>query len=504
MKKEFEKTYAKMIRSDEILPEEWQNIYEVTACLKDTPGKQTFLIQDKTDGTKYILKLAEKEEALHLLEEAQILQELQEAREGDEIDGEIMTGIRDLIRIGDTVYLLRNYIEGFSLAEIGQMHGFAEEEIRRIGILLCRSVMKLHQRRPPLIHRDIKPENIIVKRDQSLVLIDMETARSYKEGKREDTYFAGTRETAAPEQYGFGQSDERTDVYGIGRTLLYMVTGDYLLEDLQKVSGDRRLCGIIRKCCSIDPNSRYSSVEKLMRELQRCRLAEKKREAGIRVLTAVVLLLCAAVAALSLQVWSLKRMIGLPEHGSRSDKHTQAQEMSEETQKDVNDNGERIIINGWNVTAYDLLLEQIIENCNQKEYRKMAQQCGQLLTALYEDEKLISVAAEDTYYYEQDDERWEPYQIVRLGYEKVADDLAYHDEMLRAEAGNLEQYQYHIALVMRGFIETTETDQEGNEIHSLLYQYQSTQSGERRDIDYSIHELVETIIMGIELYQEEN
>ena len=70
--------------------------------------------------------------------------------------------------------------------------------------------------------------------DGTLTLIDYETARCYKEGLDEDTYFMGTRGTAAPEQYGFGQSDIRTDIYGIGRTLLYLLTGGYRLEELDK------------------------------------------------------------------------------------------------------------------------------------------------------------------------------------------------------------------------------------------------------------------------------
>lgn len=505
MKREFEELYAKMIRSNEILPEEWRELYEVTACLKDSPDKKTYLLKDKADGTKYILKVADGEEAPHLLEEARIWRELQELQEEDGSAGEMMPGVEAVISRGDTAYLLRNYIEGVSLAELGEMHGFAEEEIFHIGILLCQSVMKLHQKKPPLIHRDIKPENIIVKPDRSIVLIDMETARAYKKGKHEDTYFAGTRETAAPEQYGFGQSDARTDIFGIGRTLLYMTTGDYQLEDIQKVSGNRQLHGIIRKCCSLDPDKRFTSVEKLMRELKRCRPVAKKEKAGIRILTALVLVLCVAVAALSVQVWLLRDMIVTQEQGNEKAGHTQPQsKISNAKEADMEHKGDRIVITGWDVTDYDLLVEQIIESCDQKEYQTMVQQCRRLVTALYQDEKLMSVAAEDTYYYEKDDERWESYRIVRLGYEKVADDLAYHDAMLKAELDNFESYQYYIASTIRGRIESTEIDEEGNEIRSLLYQYRDESGGKRADIDYSIQEMTDAIILGIELYQEEN
>lgn len=486
MKNKFEETYAKIIKSDEILPKEWQDLYEVTACLKDSPGKKTYLLKDKTDGEKYILKLAMKEEAAHLLEEGKVLEEFQKAWTKDRLTGRTEIRIKELLDLGEKVYLLRNYIEGSSLAEIGEIHSFSEEEIFHIGILLCRNVMKLHQRKPPVIHRDIKPENIIIKEDGGLVLIDLETARIYKKGKREDTYFAGTRETAAPEQYGFGQSDERTDIYGIGRTLLYMKTGDYLLEDMGRVAGDRRLNRIIRKCCSFDPDSRFESVEKLIYELQKCQSAPKREKRSIRILAVIALLQCVAVVMLSVWVASLKK------------------EISEDIDEDIINYKDRIIINGWDVTDYDLLLERIVESCEQKDYQLMAEQCSQLVVELYEDEMLKQVETIDTYYYETDDERWGPYHIVRMGYEKVADALAYHDRMLEAEVNNFDEYKYYIASVIRGGIESTEIDRDGNVIHTLLYQYKNKENAEQVVIDHSIYELISAIIAGIEIYQAEN
>lgn len=510
MKSKFEETYAKIIKSDEILPKEWQELYEVTACLKDSPGKKTYLLKDKTGGEKFILKLAMKEEAAHLLEEGKVLEELQKAeiKGGPAERTEIR--VKELLDLGETVYLLRNYIEGSSLAEIGEIHSFSEEEIYHTGILLCRSVMKLHQRKPPVIHRDIKPENIIIREDGSLVLIDLETARIYKKGKREDTYFAGTRETAAPEQYGFGQSDERTDIYGIGRTLLYMKTGDYLLEDMDRAAGDRRLNSMIRKCCSFDPDSRFESVEKLICELQKCQSASGGEKRDIRILTTVVLFLCVAVVLLSVWVVLLKKELSVPgrteeEQGSGESGLTEVQaQISEDMDEELINYKDRIIVNGWDVTDYDLLLEQIVDSCEQKDYQLMAEQCSQLVAELYEDEMLKQVEAIDTYYYEADDERWGFYHIVRMGYEKVADNLAYHDRMLEAEVDHFDEYKYYIASVIHSAIESTETDREGNIVHTLLYQYKNEENAERVDIDHSIYELISAIIAGIEIYQEEN
>ncbi len=496
---EFEEAYTEMIKEEAALPEEWRGRYEVTACLKDSVNKKTYLLKEKSGEKRYILKLAFREETAHLLEEGKILKELQKT-EDQRIFAEEAVSAVEVIDKGQKAYLLRDYIEGSSLAEIGEKQSFSDKEILQIGILLCRSVQNLHQRKPPVIHRDIKPENIILRKEKSIALIDLEMARFYKKGKSEDTYFAGTRETAAPEQYGFGQSDERTDIYGIGRTLLYMKTGDYLLEDMKRVSGNRRLNSIIKKCCEFDPDNRFPSVKALLYELQRGLSYEDSDKKRMRMLTILVGILGMAVLILLLQVILLKR-------NADNEQDAPSRKSAANWQEELGgaeNYQDRILILGWDVTDYDLLVAQILDSCEQREYDLLAKQCGQLFTELYQDEFLQAVEAEDTYYYEENDARWEAYHITRTGYEKAADDLAYHDRMLESEIDNLEQYRYYIFSTIRGIVEATETDGEGNIVHTLLYQYQNSKVENKEEVDYCIDEILNAIICGIELYHSEN
>ncbi len=83
------------------------------------------------------------------------------------------------------------------------------------GVELCRLLDQLHRMEPPVIHRDIKPENILLSPEGKPCLIDFDIARSYKAGQDSDTTFMGTRRTAAPEQYGYAQTDGRTDLYAL-------------------------------------------------------------------------------------------------------------------------------------------------------------------------------------------------------------------------------------------------------------------------------------------------
>ena len=75
---------------------------------------------------------------------------------------------------------------------------------------------KLGEMNPPVIHRDIKPDNIMIDRDRKVYLVDFNISRELDGTKVRDTVAMGTRGFAAPEQYGFSESDIRTDFYSLG------------------------------------------------------------------------------------------------------------------------------------------------------------------------------------------------------------------------------------------------------------------------------------------------
>ena len=80
---------------------------------------------------------------------------------------------------------------------------------------MCEAVRELHECfNPPLIHRDLKPANIVLSNGR-VFLIDFGIARVYRSGSVSDTSHLGTRAYAPPEQYGFGQTDTRSDVYDV-------------------------------------------------------------------------------------------------------------------------------------------------------------------------------------------------------------------------------------------------------------------------------------------------
>ena len=130
-------------------------------------------------------------------------------------------------------------------------------EVAKVGVDMCRA-LELCERND-IIHRDIKPENIMVTPDGSIRLLDMDAARMVREKKSADTDLIGTVGYAAPEQYGFGTSDERTDIYSLGVVLCELVTGSLPKDRIPQ----GRLGKIIRKCTQIDPVNRYKNVQEL-------------------------------------------------------------------------------------------------------------------------------------------------------------------------------------------------------------------------------------------------
>lgn len=134
----------------------------------------------------------------------------------------------------DVCFLLRDYIKGPLLGEHSE-HLYArythfrdfENALLPYMMECCQIISILHHEKPPIIHRDIKPENFVWEESsQTLVLIDIDAGRQFTPSKTRDTVFTGTYGNAAPEQFGFGQSDIRTDVYGLGKTFLSLLSGN--------------------------------------------------------------------------------------------------------------------------------------------------------------------------------------------------------------------------------------------------------------------------------------
>lgn len=139
--------------------------------------------------------------------------------------------IVDLFKDNENFYIVMDYFSGSNLQDLVRKEGrISEKVLVKWTIELLEVLEYLHSRNPPVIYRDLKPANIIVDETGRLKLVDFGTARFHREGANEDTIYIGTQGYAAPEQYGAGRSDQRTDLFNLGMTLVNLSTGIHPLK----------------------------------------------------------------------------------------------------------------------------------------------------------------------------------------------------------------------------------------------------------------------------------
>ena len=124
---------------------------------------------------------------------------------------------------------------------------------------ICDGLQFLHDADPPIIHRDIKASNIMVTDDGIVKIIDYDAAKIYIAGQDKDTMMIGTQGLAAPEQYGFAQSNVRTDLYALGKLIERMLPGN--------VDAGR----ITNKATEMDPKKRYTSAAQMKGQILKIR-----------------------------------------------------------------------------------------------------------------------------------------------------------------------------------------------------------------------------------------
>lgn len=201
---------------------------------------------------------------------------LAEANLMKRLDHPALPRIVDIIDDGETIYVIMDYIEGQSLDKILQSYGpQPEETVISWAMQLCDALSYLHSQNPPVIYRDMKPANVMLKPEGNLKVIDFGIAREYK-GTSKDTTILGTRGYAPPEQYGARETDGRSDIYSLGMTMHYLLTGidpmqpgyEYHSVRYYNPNLSDGIEAIVDKCTQIDAENRYQNCAELMYDLE--------------------------------------------------------------------------------------------------------------------------------------------------------------------------------------------------------------------------------------------
>lgn len=186
----------------------------------------------------------------------------------------------------DGLLVAEEYIEGELLSEYLTEHVLTEAQYISIARQLCDGLEKLHSCNPPVIHRDIKPSNIIVNSKGSVKIIDFDSSRQYKEESESDTRLLGTEKYAAPEQYGFSQTDCRSDIYSLG-----IVFGSF--PDFASEKKNRLWKRLVERCTLFAPESRYQSMAEVQREIQKIEKTDAFGRRKMAEVAGILILVCA-------------------------------------------------------------------------------------------------------------------------------------------------------------------------------------------------------------------
>lgn len=167
-------------------------------------------------------------------------------------------------------------VRGLTLADAVWQADPSLELASRVFEPICNAVIELHESfDPPMIHRDLKPSNIMLSGmdgagDVYATVIDFGIAREYDSSALNDTHNFGTRGYSPPEQFGYGQTDVRSDVYSLGLILYYCLTENtpdaaIVRKGFKGLGLDmpEGLRAVLVRATAFDPEARFSSVREL-------------------------------------------------------------------------------------------------------------------------------------------------------------------------------------------------------------------------------------------------
>ena len=225
--------------------------------------------------------------------------------------------VYNFVESDNAVYMVMEYIDGHDIKALSDMgRTFNEDTIIRCGIQICEALDELHSQKPPIIHGDIKPSNIMLTPADNICLIDFNissvmkgnkailhgyskgyaapeqtyTRNGYKQLVEKpvvDEYHEETRylfdETAMgkttmldPAVISDGNAqgpayiDVRTDIYGVGAVLYFMLTGCAPVGgnvDFTGINASSKLKVIISKAMAREPDKRYKNAEEMREAL---------------------------------------------------------------------------------------------------------------------------------------------------------------------------------------------------------------------------------------------
>lgn len=265
-----------MLQPEQILHQR----YQLKQQLGQAPGRQTWLAEDisQQPAEPVVVKLlafgdgnTQWEDLKLFKREAQVLQQLNHPQ---------IPKYRDSFSIEEPQHwfgLVQDYVPGQSLKQLlEQGKHFTERQVWQIATNLLYLLTYLHELSPPILHRDIKPSNLIWGEDNFIYLVDFGAVQN--RAAREGATFTvvGTYGYAPLEQFG-GRAVPASDLYGLGATLIHLLTGvspaelpqkDLKIQFADRVSLNPSLVRWIERLVEPDVAKRFQTARQALEALR--------------------------------------------------------------------------------------------------------------------------------------------------------------------------------------------------------------------------------------------
>jgi len=265
--------------------------YEILKVIHAKGMSNVYLATDSNLNKQWCLKEIKKSEAGRDMVEYSSL--LQEALIMKGLNHSSIPRITGIEHSGDSVFIIMDYVDGMSVKSWLLKKGKINQDIVVTWMKQITSVMiYLHNRKEPIFYRDMKPDNIMIQSDGNIKLLDFGISVVIKQKGQLLGKALGTDGYAAPEQRkGSLPCDLRSDIYAMGKTMYYMLTGlnpsqlaKKSLKPIREIDSSISvgLEKIVEKCIRVNPNDRYQTCEELLYALQTYRTLDTKYRSTLK------------------------------------------------------------------------------------------------------------------------------------------------------------------------------------------------------------------------------
>ena len=282
--------------------------YTILRSLHSSGMANVYVALDVNLGKQWCVKEIRKSEAgrkniehIGLLQEANILRDLSNER---------IPRITEIATEGDSLIVVMDFLDGVNLKDFIERNGKVDEDLAvKWMIQITQTMTYLHSKtskKKPVFYRDMKPDNLMVRPNGNINIFDFGISIKVESEDQLPELTLGTKGYVAPEQKKRDLPvDLRSDIYAMGKTFYFMVTGvdprsfgDNELKPISDWSPEisPALIKIIEKCMEPDANDRFQDCEELQYALENYRTSDEKyRSTAVKKITITVAVLMAGI-----------------------------------------------------------------------------------------------------------------------------------------------------------------------------------------------------------------